>query len=143
MKTNVIVLFIILCMTGTSTAFARGYYKGSYGGYNRGYYHSKSYHNYHGRRYHNDNDDLAIALAVIGGLLVFSALLSSANSSPQRKGYGAPYVSPQPGITPYQSRICFENRKVSGELRVSEYTGRPVWVPFAYPLTRRVQVPCY
>jgi hypothetical protein len=42
-----------------------------------------------------------------------------------------------------QPRICLEDRRVDGEWQVDRYTGHQFWVSFPYPVTRRVQVPCY
>jgi hypothetical protein len=53
-----------------------------------------------------------------------------------------PYRSYEPAIV-QQPQVCFETRRVSGELQINPYDGSQVWVQFPYPLPRRIQVPCY
>jgi hypothetical protein len=158
MKRKLVVLTVILCFAITSTAFARGYNRGNHGGYKNGYHngsnssgyrgggHYKSRHHYkpryygHRRGYHNDG--LEIAAGVIGGLLFGTALMSSA-LHPRAVVSGSPYTTYQPEVVVRQPRICLQDQLVNGEWQINKYDGHQVWVPFRYPVTRRVQVPCY
>jgi len=133
MKKKIIAVMTIFCLAGTSAAFAGGYKHGHYGHY--GHYG----HGYHSG--HHDND-LGIVLGVAGGLLVGSALLYAATSPPPPAvvyDYQPPAY--QPEVIVRQPRVCVEDRVVDGEWQVSR--GRQVWVSFPYPVTRRIQVPCY
>jgi hypothetical protein len=134
MKKKIIAVITLLCLAGTSAAFARGYnhgYRGHYTGYRGGYHH-------HG-------DGLGIALGVAGGLLLGSALFYAASPPPPP----APVVydyrpsSYQPEVIVQQPRVCFEEMVVGGEWQASRYDGRQVWVPYSSPVRSRVQVPCY
>ena len=124
---------LLLCMAGTSSAFARGYDHGNYGGYSSRYDGGSHHHRYRGG---HRNDGLGIAVGVVGGLLLGSALIQAA-APPPTVVYEAPPVTYRP------SRICVEDRIVDGEWRVSRYDGRQVWVSFPYPVTRRFEVSCY
>ncbi len=139
MKKKIAVLALMLCVVSTSTAFARGGrgdHRGGYsnhgGGYNHGYY--------RGGRH---DDGVGIAVGVVGGLLLGSALVSAAAPPPQTVVYGSPYTTYRQEVVVQQPRVCVEERHISGEWQISQYDGRQVWVPFAYPVTERVQVPCY
>jgi hypothetical protein len=79
----------------------------------------------------------------MGGLLLGSALTYSAAPPPPTVVYGAPYTVYQPQVVVQQPRVCVEERRVSGEWQISQFDGRRVWVEFAYPVTQRIQVPCY
>jgi len=137
MKKKIAVLAIMLCVAASSTAFARGGYNNHGGGYSN---HGGGYnHGYRGGRH---NDGLGIAVGVVGGLLLGSALYSAA--PPQTVVYGSPYPTYQPEVVVVrQPRVCVEDRQITGEWQNSRYDGRQVWVPFAYPVIQRVQVPCY
>lgn len=149
MKIKVAFLIFMLCIATTASAFARGgYYGGHSGGYYRGGGH---YDGYRGRPYyggygysgrHHHDDGLGIAVGVMGGLILGSALAYSAAPPPPTVVYGAPVVY-QPQVVVQQPRVCVEERRVSGEWQISQYDGRQVWVEFAYPVTQRIQVPCY
>ncbi len=132
MKKKITAIAIILFLTSTSLSFARG----NRGGYNHGYHGGghpgygyrntlRSY-GYHGRGHHNDG--LGIAVGVVGGLLLGSALM---------------YSAPPPQTVVQQPRICVADQTVTGEWQINKYDGRQIWVSFPYPVTRRVQVPCY
>jgi hypothetical protein len=136
MKKNILAVATILCLASTSTAFARGNEHGrDYGHSNRGGYSHES------RDRHHDNG-LGIVLGVAGGLLLGSALLSEP-PPPRAVVYQAPYPVYQPEVIVRQPTICLEDRRVDGEWQVDRYNGRQIWVSFPYPVTRRVQVPCY
>lgn len=160
MKIKVAFLVFMLCIATTASAFARGgYYGGHGGGYYRGGghydgYRSRSYYGHGGRYYghggryyghggHHYDDGLGIAVGVMGGLLLGSALTYSAAPPPPTVVYGAPYTVYQPQVVVQQPRVCVEERRVSGEWQISQFDGRRVWVEFAYPVTQRIQVPCY
>jgi hypothetical protein len=134
MKKKIAVLTLILCVVGTTTAFARGGYRGGHHYYDRGYSHG-----YYGGRNHHDG--LGIAFGVMGGLLLGSALVHAA--APPPVAYGYPYAAYPPDVVVRQPQICVEDRVVSGEWQISRYDGRQVWVSYPYPLSQRVQVPCY
>lgn len=152
MKKKIAILALIFCVASTSAAFARDYY----GGHGGGYYGRSDYYGYRGRSYHygyrdrgyrhyshrHYDDGLGIALGVMGGLIIGSALTYSA-APPRTVVYGAPYTSYQPVVVAPQSRICVEERRVSGEWQISQFDGRQVWVSYPYPVTQRVQIPCY
>jgi hypothetical protein len=143
MKTTITVLTVIFFFVTASAGFARGYSSGNHGGNNRGYhdgghqkhgYHKKPHfrgYRYgghhkrpHHRRYSRQNyyyDGLGLAVGVMGGLMLGSALMSP----------------------PPPPKFCYEDRIVNGEWQVSNYTGYQVWVSFPYPVTKRFQVPCY
>lgn len=142
MKKNIAVMVIIfLCMASATSAFARGNerHHGSYyhGGHNKSYHHG-----YRGGGHRNN--DLGIAIGVAGGLLLGSALIYSA-TTPQQKTvvYGAPHVVYQPEVVVVPPKICMQDQIVHGEWQTSSHDGRPFWVSFPYPVTKRVQVPCY
>lgn len=141
MKKKIAALVIILFLASTSVSFARGNSQGYRGGYNHGY-HSGGRPGYgsHGGAHHNDG--LGIAVGVVGGLLLGSALMYSA-PPPQTVVYGSQYTTYQPPTVVQQPRICVEDQTVSGEWQTSRYDGRRIWVLFPYPVTLRVQVPCY
>ena len=132
MKKKIAALAMILFLASTSISFARG----NRGGQNHGYYggshpgnghHNKSrYYKYNGGGHHSDG--LGIAVGVVGGLLLGSALM---------------YSAPPPQRVVRQPRICVADRTVTGEWQISNYDGRQIWVSFPYPVIRRVQVPCY
>lgn len=132
MKKKIAVLAMILCVAGTTTAFARG----GYHYYDRGYSHG-----YYGGRHHHNG--LGIAFGVMGGLLLGSALISAAAPPPPAVVYGQPYAAYPPDVVVRQPQICVEDRVVSGEWQISQYDGRQIWVSYPYPLSRRFQVPCY
>ena len=132
MKTKITILALILCVVSASTAFARGGYSNHRGGYNHGYY-----------RGGHHNDGLGIAVGVVGGLLLGSALVSAATPPPRTVVYGSSYTTYQPEDVVQQPRVCVEERKVTGEWQINQYDGRQVWVSFPYPMSQRVQVPCY
>jgi len=119
MKKIIAAFVIMVFVAGTSTAFARGYSHGGHGGH---------YYGYHGSRHHHNG--LGIAFGVAGGLLLGSALVA-ATTPP---AYGTVVVE--------QPRVCVEDRVVRGEWRINRH-GRQFWVPYAYPVTQRIQVPCY
>lgn len=137
MKMKIAILALMLCIASTSTAFARGYY-GNHGG---GYHGRSNYYGYHGRSHHNDG--VGLAVGVMGGLLLGSALMYSAAPPPQTVVYGSSYTTYQPEVVVQQPRVCVEDRLISGEWQISQFDGRQVWVSYAYPVTQRVQVPCY
>lgn len=147
MKKKIAILALMLCVTTVTTAataFAR-YGNGNYGryyghgGYSHGY--RGSYYSHGGYSHHNDG--AAIAVGVMGGLLLGSALMYSAAPPPRTVVYGSPYTTYQPQVVVQQPRVCVEERLVSGEWQISQFDGRQVWVSFPYPMTQRVQVPCY
>lgn len=124
MKKIIALIVMLFVALGTSTAFARGHH--GYGGhYDRSYSH-------HSHRHHNDG--LGIALGVVGGLVLGSALVSGAPPPPPVVVYERRYAPP---------RICYDDQVVTGEWQYSRYYGRDIWVSYTYPETRRVQVPCY
>jgi len=137
MKRKLAVIALILCLAGTSTAFARGYGHRGHGGYHGG----SHYYGYRGHRHHGHG--LGIAFGVAGGLLLGSALLHAATPPPRTVVYGAPYAPYQPGVIVRQPGICVEDRAITGEWRINRYNGRQFWVPYQYPVVRRFQVPCY
>lgn len=137
MKKKIAILALMLCVVSTSNAFARGRGHGYYGDSHYG----RSYYGYHGRSHHNDG--LGIAVGVMGGLILGSALMYSVAPPPRTVVYGSPYTSYQPEVIVQQPRICVEDRRISGEWQISQYDGRQVWVSFPYPITQRIQVPCY
>lgn len=136
MKKKIAALAIIFCVATTSLAFAQG---NNYGNYNR--YNQRSDYQGHRGGGHG-NDGLGIAVGVVGGLLLGSALLYSAAPPPPPPTvvYSAPYP---PAVVVQQPRICVEDRIVDGQWQTSRYDGRRVWVSFPYPVSQRVQVPCY
>jgi hypothetical protein len=123
MKKIIAIAVIMFCVVGSTTAFARGY--------NHGGYDSRSH--YSGYRSHR-NDGLGIAVGIMGGLLLGSALVQAAPPAT---------VVYQPEVVVRPSRICVEDRRVDGEWQVSRYDGRQVWVSYPYPVIQRVRVPCY
>lgn len=129
---KIIAFVLMLCLAGTSTAFAYGGRHGGYRSYDNGY-HERSRHHGHSRSHRNDG--VGIALGVVGGLLLGSALVNAA-APPPAVVYAPPRTYRQP-------RVCVEDQVVSGEWQYSRYDGRQVWVEYAYPVTRRYQVPCY
>jgi hypothetical protein len=137
MKKKIAILAILLCVASTSTAFARGNH-----GYHGGGYHGRSYYNGHHHYSRHHNDGLGIAVGVVGGLILGSALAQSA-TPPQTVVYGSPYTTYQPEVVVQQPRVCVEDRRITGEWQISQFDGRQVWVSFPYPVIRRVQVPCY
>ena len=136
MKKNVAILALLVCLLGSTTAFARG----NHGGYH-GYPNRSHYYGYRGHSHHNDG--LGVAVGVMGGLLLGSALMYSATPPPRAVVYGSPYTTYPQEVVVQQPRICVEDRLVSGEWQISRFDGRQVWVSFPYPITQRVQVPCY
>lgn len=139
MKKKIAVLAIMLFVASTSTAFARGNDHGQHGGHNNGYNSRSNYYGYRGGGHHNDG--LGVAVGVVGGLLLGSALMYSA--PPSTVVYGTPYTTYPPEVVVRQPRICVEDRIVNGEWQISQYDGRQIWVSFPNPVTQRVQVPCY
>lgn len=139
MKTKISILAILLCVASTSSAFARGYYRNHDGGY----YGRSDYYGHHRRSHHHHDDGLGIAIGVMGGLILGSALMYSVAPPPPVVVYEAPYNPYPPPVVVQQPRICVEERRVSGEWQISQFDGRQVWVSFPYPMTQRVQVPCY
>jgi hypothetical protein len=137
MKKKIAILALMLCVASTTTAFARGNGYGNHGGY----YGHGGYNGYHGRSHHNDG--LGLAVGLMGGLVLGSALMYSAAPPPPAVVYGSPYTAYQPEVVIEQPRVCVEDRRVSGEWQISPYDGRQIWVSFPYPVTQRVQVPCY
>jgi hypothetical protein len=104
MKKNIAVLVIIvLCMATASSAFARGRNHGHHGGYSNGYHHRSNHYDYRGSRHHRDG--LGIAIGVAGGLILGSALISSANPPPPTVVYAPPYPAYQPEVVVLQPRI--------------------------------------
>lgn len=140
MKNKMAILAIILCLAGTTTAFAKGHNHGNHGGYKNGYHNRPNNHKFHGGGHHNNG--LGIAVGVAGGLLLGSALIHS-TAPPRAVVYRYPYTHYQPEVIVQQPRICVEDRLVNGEWQINKYGGQQVWVPFRYPVTQRVQVPCY
>jgi hypothetical protein len=127
MKKMIAIAAIMFCVAGSTTAFARGYNHGGHSGYdNRSHY--------SGHRGHR-NDGVGIAVGIMGGLLLGSALVQAASPPPA--------VMYQPEVVVQPSRICVEDRRVNGEWQVSRYDGRRVWVSYPYPAIQRVRVPCY
>lgn len=131
MKKKILAVAMILCLAAASTVFARGYAHGNRGGYNHGYHDGHM------------NNGLGIVLGVAGGIILGSALLYSPPPPPTVVVHDYPYPTYQPEVIVRQPRICVEERVVDGEWQVNRYDGRQVWVPFQYPVTRRIQVPCY
>jgi len=128
---KIAILAVLLCMTTTSSVFAGGYYDG---------YRGDRY--YHGGGHHRDG--LGIAVGVVGGLLLGSALVAATAPPPPTVVYGYPqaiyYQSP---VIVERPRACYEERIVNGEWTTSRYDGRQVWVSYRYPVTQTVQAPCY
>lgn len=127
MKKMIAIAVIMFCVAGSTTALARGYNHGGHGGYD-----GRSH--YSGHRSHR-NDGVGIAVGIVGGLLLGSALVQAA-SPPATVVY-------QPEVVVQPSRICIEDRRVDGEWQVSRYDGRRVWVSYPYPVVHSVRVPCY
>jgi hypothetical protein len=140
MKIKVAILVFMLCVATTASAFARGGHYGGRGGYYDGY-HGRSYygHSYRSRHHH---DGVGIAVGVVGGLILGSALASAA-APPPTVVYREPYTVYQPQVVVQQPRFCVEERRVSGEWQASQFDGRRVWVEYPYPITQKIQVPCY
>ncbi len=143
MKKNIaVIVIILLCMASTTSAFARGKNYGNHGGYHGGY-NKPYYHGYRGGGHHDN--DLGIAIGVAGGLLLGSALIYSATTpQPKTVVYGPPpHVVYQPEVVVLPPKICMQDQIVNGEWQTSSHDGRQFWVSFPYPVTKRVQVPCY
>lgn len=122
---KIVALLIGLCLAGTTSAFA-------YGNRGGGYY-DRPYERHYSHSHHRHNG-LGVALGVVGGLVLGSALVNAAAPPPPAVVYAPPrYVPP---------RVCYQDRVVSGEWQVNRW-GRQVWVEYAYPVTRRMEVPCY
>ncbi|WP_459944363.1 hypothetical protein [Desulfocastanea catecholica] len=141
MKKKITIFAIILCVVSTSSAFARGYNNVNHGGH----HYRSDYYQHRGGGGHRNNG-LGLAFGLVGGLLLGSALVSAATPPPGPVVYGVPhttYQPYQPVVVAPPPRICVEDRVVGGEWQVSRYDGRQVWVSFPYPVTQRVQVPCY
>lgn len=126
MKTKIMALVVLVCVASASSVWARGNHHSGHGGY---YHHS-----------HRHHKGLGVAAGVVGGLLLGSALVSAA-TAPPTVVYEYPATTYRPVIR--QPRICVEERIAHGEWRTSRYDGRQVWVSFSYPVTERVEVPCY
>ncbi len=126
MKKKIGALALIFCVLSLSPAFARDHHRGHGGGY-------RDYRPVH-RGHHNDG--LGIAFGIAGGLLLGSALLYSVTPPPP------PEVVYSPAYPP-PSRICFQDQTVTGQWQIDPYNGRRSWMPYAYPVTQRVQIPCY
>ncbi len=142
MKKKIATLAIVLWLATTSTAFAnRGHHYRNHRGYNHGY-HSRPHHYKHFRSGHH-NDSLGIAVGVVGGLLLGSALMYSTAPPRRTAVHREPYTTYQPEIIVRQPRICIEERIINGQWQTSRYDGRQVWVSFLNPVRQRVQVPCY
>ncbi|MFT5699642.1 MAG: hypothetical protein ACI8ZB_002503 [Desulforhopalus sp.] len=140
MKKKIAALAIMLCVVGTSPAFARGNNHGNYDGYhNRSNYYNKSDYRGHRSGGHHNNVP-GIAFGIVGGLLLGSALLYSAPPAPPPVFYSTPY---QPVTVIQQPSICVQDQIVNGQWETSQYNDRRVWVSFPRPITQRVQVPCY
>ena len=122
---KIAVFVLMLCLVGTTTAFAG--HRHGYGGY----YERPKHHYYKPSRHHHDG--LGIALGVMGGLILGSALANAAPPPPPAVVYERRYYAPPP--------VCVQDQVVTGEWQY-RYNSR-VWVEYAYPVTRRVQVPCY
>ena len=133
MKIKIAVLAIILCVTSSSSVFARDYYNGYRGG-------DRSY-GYHGGGHYRDG--FGIAAGVVGGLILGTALISAAAPPPPPVVYEYPRVTYQQPVVVRRPRVCVEERVVNGEWQTSRYDGRQVWVSYSYPVTQTVQVPCY
>ena len=126
---KIIAFVLMLCLAGASSAFAYG---GRHGGYYGGGYYERPHYSGGSRHHHNG---VGIALGVVGGLLLGSALVNAAAPPPPAVVYETPrYAPPQ---------VCVEDRVYSGEWRINNYDGRRVYVEYPYPVTRRVEVPCY
>lgn len=123
---KIIAFVLMLCLAGASSAFA-------YGGRHGGYYNDRPYYSGYSRHHHHNG--AGIALGVVGGLLLGTALVNAAAPPPPTVVYEAPRYAPP--------RVCVEDRVYSGEWRISNYDGRRVYVEYPYPVTRRVEVPCY
>jgi len=141
MKKKITALAIILCMGMASVALARGNGPANYGKYHNNYHNKSNYYGHRGGGHHNDG--LGIAFGVVGGLLLGSALLYSAAPPPPAVVYGAPYPPYPAEVVVQQPRICVQDRIVNGQYQIDRYNGRRIWVPYAYPMTERIQVPCY
>ncbi len=129
MKTKIGALVLMLCIFSMSPAFARDYNHRGQGGYHREYRPAPVHRGGH------HNNGLGIAFGIAGGLLLGSALMYSVAPPPPAVVYSAPYPPPP--------RVCFQDQTVNGQWRVDSYSGRRIWVPYSYPVTERVQVPCY
>ncbi len=137
MKKIIAVLTLVLCMAvSSSPVFARGY--GHHGGHGGHYYGYRGGHHHYG----HDGFGLGIAAGIAGGLLGSALIYSAAPPPPPTVVYGAPYPAYPPAVVVQPPRICLEDRLVNGEWQVNKY-GNQVWVPYQYPVTQRVQVPCY
>ena len=136
MKKKIAALAIIFCVASTCPAFARGNDHRNYGGN-----HKRSDYSGHRGGGHNNNG-LGIAVGVMGGLLLGSALMYSAPPPPPPPTvvYTAPYP---PQVVVQQPRVCVEDQVVTGQWQTSQYNGRRVWVSFPYPVSQRVEVECY
>lgn len=134
MKKKLVALVIMLCVASPSLAFARGNGHGNYGGY-----HNRPHsYSHHGGGHHNNG--LGIAFGVMGGLLLGSALMYP---PPPPVVYGAPYPPYPAEVVVQQPRICVQDRIINGQWQIDSQSGRRIWVPFAYPVSERIQVPCY
>ncbi len=137
MKKKIALMAILLCVVSVSPVLARGYYND-----HSNNYHSRSaYYGHHGG--HHYRNGLGIAVGVVGGLLLGSALVSTATPQYSSAAYRYPDVTYQQPAVVQRPRICIEERIVNGEWQVSRYDGRQVWISFPYPVTQNVQVPCY
>lgn len=129
MTKKIAMLAILLCMASASSVLARGYYN------------NHDYYGHRGDGYHRNG--LGIAVGVMGGLILGSALISAATPQPPVISYGYPETTYQQQVVVQRPRICVEERIIHGEWQISRYNGRRVWVSFPYPVTQNVQVPCY
>ncbi|TKB05750.1 hypothetical protein [Desulforhopalus sp. IMCC35007] len=146
MKKNIAALTMMLFLAATSVSFAGGYGHRGHGGYYNGHYGGGYHHNGYrnGPRHYNyrghHNNGVGIAMGVVGGLLLGSALIAA--TPPQTVVCGAPYATYPPEVVVRQPRVCVEDRVVEGEWQINRYDGRRFWAPYQYPVTRRFQVPC-
>lgn len=138
MRKKITALAIIFCVAITSPAFARGNDHKYYGGHHKKYQKWAGNHGHRGGGHRNDG--VGIAVGVVGGLLLGSALLYAAPPPPPTVVYSTPYPT---AVVVQQPRICVEDQVVTGQWQTSQYDGRQVWVTFPYPVSQRVQVPCY
>ena len=129
MKTKIGALALILVIVSMSPAFARGNHHRGHGDHYREYRSAPAHRGGH------HNDGLGIAFGIAGGLLLGSALLYSVAPPPPAVVYSAPYPPPP--------RLCFQDQTVNGQWQIDPYNGRRMWIPYSYPVTERVQVPCY
>ncbi|WP_419176692.1 hypothetical protein [Desulfosediminicola sp.] len=131
---SALVILVFLIGSVSVSMAGKRYYRSPHYGHSYGYKYHHYGNRYHRYRHHHADDALA---GLVVGVLVGGVLVSALATASQPRTVYAPPPAPM-----YQTRVCFQNRRVSGEWQQGSYGGPMVWVEFPYPLIRRVQVPC-